>query len=403
MSMGSEFLADHAYEIDHGLPIKEISIPAKQRKPARVKTEREVKNMGISVLILGVSGTGKSASMRNFGKDEIALVNVAGKPLPFKGKFTETLNSDDYDEIEDFIRDTKKTSIVIDDAQYLMGNEFMRRVTERGYDKFSEMAQNFFNLLHFINTLKEEKIVYLLGHIERDQDGNEKFKTMGKLIDQCINVEGTCTIVLKTSVSDGKYNFLTQNSGKDTVKSPIGMFPSFAIENDLKYVDEKIRNYYEFDGAVSDEAMAMQDKAAASDVTPEQATGKRKRSRKKADDDQTPPVKVEDPENDELPEFMNIPEGVDEEVPFDEFAGAMNPPEKRASRRKRGKAEVADVDTGTGAIVGGSAEDAEDDAPMTGAKAAFEKAKAKLAAQQAEQEETADEEAPATRRTRRRR
>lgn len=359
--------------------------------------------MGISVLILGVSGTGKSASMRNFGKDEIALVNVAGKPLPFKGRFTETLNSDDYDEIEDFIRDTKKTSIVIDDAQYLMGNEFMRRVTERGYDKFSEMAQNFFNLLHFINTLKEDKIVYLLGHIERDQDGNEKFKTMGKLIDQCINVEGTCTIVLKTSVSDGKYNFLTQNSGKDTVKSPIGMFPSFAIENDLKYVDEKIKNYYEFDGAVSDEVMAMQDKAAASDVTPEQATGKRKRSRKKADDDQTPPVKVEDPEDDELPEFMNIPEGVDEEVPFDEFAGAMNPPEKRASRRKRGKAEVADVDTGTGAIVGGSAEDAEDDTPMTGAKAAFEKAKAKLAAQQAEQEETADEEAPATRRTRRRR
>ena len=347
--------------------------------------------MGISVLILGVSGTGKSASMRNFGKDDIALVNVAGKPLPFKGKFSETLNSDDYDTIEKFIRNTNKTSIVIDDAQYLMGNEFMRRVTERGYDKFSEMAQNFFNLLHFINTLDEEKIVYLLGHIERDQDGNEKFKTMGKLIDQCINVEGTCTIVLKTAVSDGKYNFLTQNSGKDTVKSPIGMFPAFAIENDLKYVDEKIKNYYEFDGAASDEVMKKQDDAAATDLTPEQASGKRKRSKKKEET------------KEETPDFMKIPEGEDEEVPFDEsdadpLAGAMNAPEKRSSRRKRGKAEVVDVDTGTGAIVGDD-EPAEDDAPMTGAKAASEKAKAKLAA---EQDDT-DDEAPATRRTRRRR
>ena len=219
--------------------------------------------MAVSTMILGVSGTGKSASMRNCKSDKFALVNVAKKPLPFKGNFEERYDGDNYQEAVDFMKKCKAKSIVIDDAQYLMGNEFMRRVTERGYDKFSEMAQNMWKLLNFINQeLPADKVVYLLGHIERDQDGNEKFKTMGKLIDQCINVEGTCTIVLKTHVADGQYYFLTQNSGHDTVKSPIGMFPSFAIDNDLNYVDEKIRNYYEIGEFLSDEDIAEIDEAA---------------------------------------------------------------------------------------------------------------------------------------------
>lgn len=225
--------------------------------------------MAVSCMILGVSGTGKSASMRNCKSDKFALVNVAKKPLPFKGNFTERCDGDSYQDAVNFMKNCKAKSIVIDDAQYLMGNEFMRRVTERGFDKFSEMAQNMWKLLNFINQeLPADKIVYLLGHIERDQDGNEKFKTMGKLIDQCINVEGTCTIVLKTHVADGQYSFLTQNSGHDTVKSPIGMFPSFAIDNDLNYVDEKIRNYYELGDFLSDEDIKQIDEAAKKDDIP---------------------------------------------------------------------------------------------------------------------------------------
>lgn len=241
--------------------------------------------MAVSVMILGVSGTGKSASMRNCKSDKFALVNVAKKPLPFKGNFDERYDGDSYNEAVRFMQNCKAKSIVIDDAQYLMGNEFMRRVTERGYDKFSEMAQNMWKLLNFINQdLPADKIVYLLGHIERDQDGNEKFKTMGKLIDQCINVEGTCTIVLKTHVADGQYSFLTQNSGHDTVKSPIGMFPSYAIDNDLNYVDEKIRNYYEVGDFKSDEEIAEADKEAAKEEIEKPSTEKKSRRARKGND-----------------------------------------------------------------------------------------------------------------------
>lgn len=250
--------------------------------------------MAVSCMILGVSGTGKSASMRNCKSDKFALVNVAKKPLPFKGNFTERYDGDNYQDAVNFMKKCKAKSIVIDDAQYLMGNEFMRRVTERGFDKFSEMAQNMWKLLNFINQeLPADKIVYLLGHIERDQDGNEKFKTMGKLIDQCINVEGTCTIVLKTHVADGQYSFLTQNSGHDTVKSPIGMFPSFAIDNDLNYVDEKIRNYYEIGEFLSDEDMAEIDEAAKKDDIPI-TDGKKKsrRARKEADEKEEKPTEA---------------------------------------------------------------------------------------------------------------
>jgi len=200
--------------------------------------------MGIPILILGESGTGKSASMRNFKPDEVALVNVAGKPLPFRGSFNETINSDSYRQIKKFVKESFADTVVIDDAQYLMANEFMRRSTERGYDKFTEIAVNFWDLVQSVRELPPEKIVVFMAHIERDQNGNEKIKTIGKLLDEKITVEGMFTIVLKTSVSDGKYSFETQNNGHDTVKSPIGLFPAVEIDNDLKAVIDAVREYY---------------------------------------------------------------------------------------------------------------------------------------------------------------
>lgn len=227
--------------------------------------------MGIKVLILGESGTGKSASLRNFTKDELFLVNVANKTLPFKGKF-ESVNGDNYREIKKSIAATNKKSIVIDDAQYLMANEFMRRATEKGFDKFTEIAQNYWELIQAVDKLPEDTITYVVSHLDRDQNGNEKVKTIGRLLDEKITIEGMFTIVLKTTIQDGKYYFQTQNNGHDTCKSPIGLFDSFLIPNDLKEVDKLIRNYYELTPATIDKEVVKEledkgiDVSALSDV-----------------------------------------------------------------------------------------------------------------------------------------
>ena len=204
--------------------------------------------MGIPVFILGQSGTGKSTSLRNFKSDEILHINVMSKPLPFKGRFAETYNGDDYKDIAKKMNETKKKVIVIDDAQYLMANEFMRRSFEKGYDKFTEIGYNFWTLVSSINEgLPYDVIVYFLMHTAEDDQGNEKAKTIGKLLDEKITLEGMTSIVLKTAVKDAVYSFLTQNNGHDTVKSPLGMFKTYEIENDLKMVDETIRDYWELD------------------------------------------------------------------------------------------------------------------------------------------------------------
>lgn len=200
--------------------------------------------MGLPVLILGYSGSGKSSSMRGFKADELALVNVNGKYLPFRGEFSETLNSDDYDKIFNFCKNVKAKAIVIDDSQYLMLNEFMRRSKEKGYDKFTEIAEHFWSLIRNTELLPRDVIVYFLQHVETGEDGRLKAKTVGKLLDEKVNVEGMFSIVIRTDVSENGYQFLTQTDGSDCCKTPNGMFENYAIPNDLKYVDDTIRSFY---------------------------------------------------------------------------------------------------------------------------------------------------------------
>ena len=200
--------------------------------------------MGVPVLILGESGSGKSASMRNFKPGEIGIINVSGKPLPFRNQL-KTVNTDNYEDIVKTIIAAKAKALVIDDAQYLMANEFMRTAKVTGYQKFTDLALNFWKLIQVvINNLPPDKIVYFLAHVERDANGNEKMKTIGKLLDEKITIEGLFTIVLKTVVQDRHYQFATQTNGQDTVKTPMGMFSDLLIENDLKMVDSTIREYY---------------------------------------------------------------------------------------------------------------------------------------------------------------
>ena len=204
--------------------------------------------MSIPVLILGESSTGKSASLRNCSPDKFGIINVSKKPLPFRSTFR-TYNTDVYDNVIAALKAAKVKSMVIDDSQYLMVNTFMRRFKETGYQKYSDIAQAHWNLVQFvINELPEDRIVYFMSHLDRDQLGFEKAKTVGKMIDQYITLEGLFTMVLKTHVQDGKYTFLTHNNGFDTVKTPLGMFDTDEIDNDLNTVDQVIRSYYNIGG-----------------------------------------------------------------------------------------------------------------------------------------------------------
>lgn len=284
--------------------------------------------MGQILLILGESGTGKSASMRNFSSDEIALVNVAGKPLPFRGKF-ESISTNDSDEIIKFIKATDKKVIVVDDFQYVMAFQYMRRMKENGWDKFNDIQSDYFNVIEAAKELPDDKIIFFLSHLETKDDGRQKVKTIGKMLDEKITIEGLFTVVLKTYVADGKYYFTTQNSGMDTVKSPIGMFPSVTIDNDLKYVTEKIRNYYEMDGAVSDEEMKKADETAKADVDP-----KEKKRRRRSRTEKTVTVTVEDEKGEDTVEVPVETESTTVE-PDPEKLAEPEEPKKPVTRRRR--------------------------------------------------------------------
>ena len=199
--------------------------------------------MAIIVMVYGQSGTGKSTSLRNFKPEDVCIVNVSGKPLPFKNKH-KTFNTDDYMAVYAAIKKTPAKSIVIDDATYLMTGEYMRTAKVTGYQKYTDMALNYYTLVKAASALPADKIVYFMGHSDTDANGNEKFKTIGKMLDEKVTLEGMFTIVLKTVVTDGKYQFSTRNSGQDTVKTPLGMFNDVLIDNDLAMVDKTIREYY---------------------------------------------------------------------------------------------------------------------------------------------------------------
>lgn len=205
--------------------------------------------MGLPVLILGESGSGKSTSLRNFNKDELVIYNVAGKPLPFRGG-TQLLRADNvsYNTIMQNMSKKKFRCYVIDDSQYLLAFELFGRVAEKTYDKFTEMAVHFYDLIQFvIRQMPPDCIVYFLHHTD-DIDGKVKAKTVGKMLNEKLTVEGLFSIVLMAKNLDGRYIFRTHSDGRDTVKTPMDMFGQDEIDNDLKAVDAAIREYYNMKG-----------------------------------------------------------------------------------------------------------------------------------------------------------
>lgn len=218
------------------------------------------------VMIMGESGSGKSASLRSFAPGEVCVLNVAGKRLPFRNEFgKDVVNNAGYRTIERAVRSGKWKRYVVDDSQYLMAFEAFSKAKEAGYQKFTDMALNFYNMLMNVKnaTIQEKNadgtmkdtgrptddvIVYFLHHIDKDENGVVKPKTQGRMLDEKLNVAGLFTTVLLAQTDGKEHWFATQSDGMSVCKSPMGMFDDARIPNDLKLVDATMRAYYGMEG-----------------------------------------------------------------------------------------------------------------------------------------------------------
>lgn len=285
--------------------------------------------MAKKVLILGESGTGKTTSLRSFDPSAVAVVNPVGKELPFKGGHRfETLDGvTDAKRITAWMKkqcEAGKKVIVVDDFQYILSVPYMNRIKEAGWDKWNDFGSNYFDIIDVCKELPDDVVVYYMSHTETLENGVTGIKLIGKLLREKITIEGLFSIVLMTTVSEGKYYFLTQNSGKDTVKSPMGMFPSYAIDNDLKYVDDKIRNYYEFGDFKTDDEMKKEDEiSSAPEVQKSEPQTRRSRTKAREEEAQK--------EMEQTMKTLDEVAGDREEVPFDEV---MNVPTEEQEKQE---------------------------------------------------------------------
>jgi hypothetical protein len=220
------------------------------------------------VMIIGESGTGKSTSIDGLNPQETVIINVQGKSLPFKGwrknytnlekdkgNYVSTDSTANILKLLGHISDSRPEikNVIVDDSQYIMANEFMRRARETGFNKFTEIGQNAWSIANKLKSMRDDMVVFFMSHSEdvTDASGSRKTKakTIGKLLDEKISLEGMFTMVLYTDVEIQeddtlKYSFVTQNNGHNTGKTPKGMFKDLKIPNNLQLVRDAIDEYY---------------------------------------------------------------------------------------------------------------------------------------------------------------
>jgi hypothetical protein len=296
--------------------------------------------MAQMVLIMGESGTGKSTSLRNCDPATTAVVNPVGKPLPFKNHFELLNNVTDASKITQYMKEqaaSGKKLLVVDDFQYILAVPYMNRIKETGWDKYNDFGANYFEIIDVCKNLPDDVVVAYMTHLETLDNGLTTVKLIGKLLREKITIEGLFTVVLRTGVNEGKYYFYTQNSGKDTVKSPLGMFPAYAIDNDLNYVADKMRNFYEVGEYKSDAEMEQADEQVASDLAKPDANGRRARGNRGTTENTTPAngrksrTQVETENAEKMADYQKkVDEAIDKvangrtEVPFEEACKAAD-------------------------------------------------------------------------------
>lgn len=213
--------------------------------------------MSYLTLILGESGTGKTTSLRNLDPAKTLLIQPFRKPLPFpskdwreivkKGDNGNIVVAPDAQKIVTLMERAPYPIIVIDDYQFILARKYMESTEPNQFALFKDIGKDGYSVFRKASELAPEKRVYILAHTQSDDSGHTKIKTLGKLLDEKINLESLCTTVLRTKVNGNKYTFTTHNSGADTVKSPLGMFTESEIDNDLAAVDERICAYYDIE------------------------------------------------------------------------------------------------------------------------------------------------------------
>ena len=225
-----------------------IEIPYLKEEVIKILENRREKDMNsIGVLLMGASGTGKSTSLRNLPAEETAIINVTNKPMPFRNKNGLKITScTNYEQMIKAILSTNKRIIVVDDSSYMMTFENFEKATQKGYDKFTTMAINYYNLIETPKKCDGEKIIYFVTHEEIDENGITHPKSIGKMLSQQLVIEGLFSIVLRSMQKENQYVFQTHNDGTSVCKSPIDMFTDDFIPNDLAEVDKIIREYYGF-------------------------------------------------------------------------------------------------------------------------------------------------------------
>ena len=201
--------------------------------------------MGIPVLILGESGSGKTYSLKNFDPAEVGIFSVRKGTLPFpEGRNFKIARNADYEMIKKVLQKPSLKTYVVDDSQFLMVNEFFRKANDTGYQKYTSIGKNFSDLFEFIAYhVPDDVIVYFLHHTQVGNDGRLKAKTVGQMLDNYLTLEGCTDICLLCQTDGANHYFITQSDGSNTAKSPEGMF-ELKIPNDLAAVDKRIREYW---------------------------------------------------------------------------------------------------------------------------------------------------------------